>query len=70
MSEVAYVVNPKEGVEFMLSAVVYANANQTMNDGKYEYKTVCRPFLGELGNLIYNYERRRTKAVQPVIDIW
>lgn len=65
MSEIAYVVDAENGVEFFLSAVVYANANRTMNDGKYEYETVCRPFLGKLGYAVYQAERERIKSVNP-----
>lgn len=70
MSEVAYVVHPASGIEFMLSAVVYSNRNETMNDGKYEYEEVCRPFLGHLGRLVYEAESARPKKVFPQLKDW
>lgn len=59
MTDCAYIQNKKENVEFMLSAVVYTNANEIINDGKYEYNTIALPFLAELGRQIYNYELKR-----------
>ena len=61
MSDCAYIHNEKENVEFMLSAVIYTNENQIINDGKYEYNTIALPFLAELGRQIYAYELRRSK---------
>ena len=59
MVDCAYIQNKKENIEFMLSAVVYTNANEVINDGKYEYNTIALPFLAELGRQIYNYELKR-----------
>jgi len=56
MVDCAYIHNEKEHVEFILSAVVYANEDEVINDGKYEYGTVALPFLAELGRQVYNYE--------------
>ena len=51
----------KENVEFMLSAVIYANEDEVLNDGKYDYKGVGLPYLAELGRQFYNYELQRIK---------
>lgn len=59
MIDCAYIKNKKENVEFMLSAVVYTNDNQIINDGKYEYNTIALPFLAELGRQIYAFELKR-----------
>jgi hypothetical protein len=61
MVDCAYIQNKKENVEFMLSAVIYANENQIINDGKYEYNTIALPFLAELGRQIYAFELKRSK---------
>ncbi len=61
----AYVIDLKAGVEFMLSAVIYCNADQVFNDDKYEYDTVGLPFFGNLGRLIYENERSRKRKNQP-----
>ena len=61
MVDCAYIQNKKENVEFMLSAVIYTNEDEILNDGKYEYNTIALPFLAELGRQIYSYELTRIK---------
>jgi len=61
----AYIVDFKNKVEFMLSAVVQSNDNDIYNDNKYEYKTVCLPFMKNLGQIIYQYELKREKKHLP-----
>lgn len=59
MIDCAYIQNKKENIEFMLSAVIYTNENQIINDGKYEYNTIALPFLAELGRQVYDFELKR-----------
>lgn len=59
MVDCAYIQNKKENVEFMLSAVIYTNDNQIMNDGKYQYNTIALPFLAELGRQVYAFEIKK-----------
>ncbi len=59
MVDCAYITNKTKHIEFMLSAVIYANENDIMNDGKYEYNTIALPFLAELGRQIYQYELKK-----------
>ncbi|HWD88156.1 MAG TPA: serine hydrolase [Mucilaginibacter sp.] len=61
----AYIVDFKNKVEFMLSAVVQSNDNEIYNDNKYEYKTVCLPFMKNLAQVIYQYELKREKKYLP-----
>ena len=61
MVDCAYIQNKEKNVEFMLSAVIYANEDEIINDGKYEYNTVALPFLAELGRQMYNFELKRKK---------
>jgi len=61
----AYIVDFKENVEFMLTAVIYTNENNRLNDGVYEYETVAFPFLAQLGRVIYDHERRRDRPNPP-----
>lgn len=61
----AYIVDYKNKIEFMLSVVVQSNDNDIYNDNKYEYKTVCLPFMKNLGQVIYQYELRREKKYLP-----
>lgn len=55
----AYVVDAAHGVEFLLAAVLYVNADGVLNDDKYDYDTIGLPFLRELGRRVYEAELRR-----------
>lgn len=65
MLENAYIVDFKKNIEFFVSAVLLANEDGIFNDEKYEYETVSFPFLGNLGQLLYNYESTRKRANKP-----
>ena len=65
LADVAYIVNTDKHIEFMLSAVIYVNANGILNSGAYEYKAIGFPFMNDLGNTIYNYESKRKKDNLP-----
>ncbi|RMF26398.1 MAG: hypothetical protein D6765_08960 [Bacteroidetes bacterium] len=65
LTDVAYVVDFQNGVEFLLAATIHVNANQTYNDGVYEYEEVGLPFLARLGRLIYRYELQRPRPRKP-----
>jgi hypothetical protein len=61
----AYIVDFKNKVEFMLTAVVQSNEDGIYNDNKYEYETVTLPFLKNLGQVIYQQELTRQKKHLP-----
>ncbi len=61
----AYIVDFKNNIEFMLSAVIQSNEDGIYNDDKYEYRTICFPFLKNLGRVIYEYEKKRPKKYPP-----
>lgn len=61
----AYVVDFKNGVEFMLSAVIHVNTDGIYNDGEYDYETIGYPFFRNLGQLIYDYELERPLSNKP-----
>jgi hypothetical protein len=65
MIDNAYIADFKNNVEFMLTVVIQSNDDGIYNDNKYEYATVCLPFLKGLGQLIYDYELQRQKAHLP-----
>lgn len=50
--ENAMVGNRSNGRMVFVTATLYTNANQTLNDDTYEYATVARPFLADLGEAI------------------
>jgi Beta-lactamase enzyme family len=45
----AWVVDRATGRSFFLAATLYTNADGVVNDDRYEYGTVARPFLADLG---------------------
>ena len=61
----AYIIDLKHNVEFILTAVVQSNEDGIYNDDKYEYATVCLPFMKNLGQVIYQYELNRAKKFIP-----
>jgi hypothetical protein len=63
--DAAYIVDFEKNIEFMLSAVIYCNADGILNDDKYDYDSVGLPFLKNLGKLIYDYELKRPRTYQP-----
>jgi len=65
MLDNAYIIDLRNNVEFFLSVVIYVNDNQIFNDDIYEYKTIAFPFMKNLGELFYLYERKRVKSFQP-----
>ncbi|SFR50018.1 Beta-lactamase enzyme family protein [Robiginitalea myxolifaciens] len=56
LTDVAYIQDLENEVEFMLSATLLVNENGIFNDNTYEFDTVGIPFLAALGRAVYNYE--------------
>lgn len=52
----AYIEDHKHDIAFFLSAIIYTNENQILNDDTYEIESIGLPFMRELGQLIYQYE--------------
>lgn len=65
MTDVSYVADFKNNIEFMLSATIYVNSDGVINDGKYDYNDVGYPFFYQLGQTIYQYELKRTRQYLP-----
>ena len=61
----AYIVDFEKDLEFILGAVIHANANQVYNDNQYEYDTVSLPFFHALGKAVYEWEARRERQRRP-----
>lgn len=64
----AYIVDFNSRTEFLLTAVIYTNEQGIVGSGRYEYDQIGLPFLKELSNTIYRYERSRKRANLPVLD--
>jgi len=66
--DAAYVVDFKNNIEFILSAVIHCNSDGIFNDDKYDYDTVGFPFMKNLGSVIYEYERTRVRKYIPKLS--
>lgn len=65
LTDVAYFADYANNIEFMLSARVYANGDGIIGDDSYDYETIGKPFLRELGAIIYETELKRDRKYKP-----
>ena len=65
LTDAAYIVDFDNGVEFILAATIFTNANQTFNDDTYEYDEIALPFMRDLGKAIYEIELQRERPHRP-----
>jgi hypothetical protein len=63
VSDVTYVVDLDNGIEFFLAASIIANENGIIGDGKYNYESLAFPLFGRIFDQIYNYEKNRKRSV-------
>lgn len=65
MMDVSYVADFKNKVEFMITATIYVNKDEILNDDKYEYNKIALPFFYKLGQHMYQYELKRRRKYLP-----
>ncbi|MFC0773127.1 serine hydrolase [Terrimonas alba] len=65
LTDVSYVADFKNKVEFMLAVTIYVNSDGILNDDKYDYETIGWPFLYKVGQAIYQYELKRARTYKP-----
>lgn len=65
LTDIAYIVDFKNNLEFMLSGNIYVNSDGILNDDNYDYDDPGYPFFNEVGNIIYEHERRRKRKYAP-----
>lgn len=58
-----YFVDFENKIEFFVSAIVYANENEILNDNNYEFEQIGKPFFAELGEYLYQIELKREKLI-------
>lgn len=63
-----YFVDFETGVEFFVSAIIYVNEDQILNDDQYETDEVGLPFFAELGEYLYQRELKRKKQLLPDLN--
>ena len=59
LTDVAYVRDKINNIEFMLTATILVNDNHTFNDDIYEYESKGIPFLSALGRQVLKLERNK-----------
>ncbi|MBK79088.1 MAG: hypothetical protein CMC88_08600 [Flavobacteriaceae bacterium] len=59
LTDVAYVRDKINNIEFMLTATILVNDNKTFNDDIYEYESKGIPFLSALGRQVLKLERNK-----------
>jgi hypothetical protein len=65
LTDVCYVVDFVNHIEFMLSATIHCNRDGIYNDDHYDYETIGFPFLKNLGQVFYEYELKRERKNRP-----
>ena len=56
LTDIINIKDYQKDIEFFLSATIYVNQNQIVNDNIYEYDDVGIPFLAELARQVYKLE--------------
>ena len=67
LTDVSYVLDTKNNIDYMLSATIYVNSDGVVNDSKYDEATVGFPFLNQIGKAFYQYELERPRKFKPVL---
>ena len=65
LTDIAYITDFENKIEFFLSATIYCNSDGIFNDDKYDYDSIGYPFFKHIGQVIYNYELKREKKYLP-----
>lgn len=65
LSDVAYIVDYKNKVEFLLSATIYVSEKDIVGSGKYEYDSIGLPLFKDISTLLYDHEKKRRKKFEP-----
>ncbi len=68
LTDISYVADFKNNVEYLLSATIYVNEDGILNDGNYEYESTGHPFFFHLGKSIYEHELQRERKNTPNLD--
>ncbi|MFT5941334.1 MAG: hypothetical protein ACI9Q4_000584, partial [Sediminicola sp.] len=56
LTDCAYIKDTVNNIEFLITATILVNSNETFNDDQYEYETIGIPFLAELGRELYQLQ--------------
>jgi hypothetical protein len=67
LTDVSYVLDIKNNIDYMLSATIYVNSDGVVNDSKYDEEAVGFPFLNQIGKAFYEYEIARPRKFKPIL---
>lgn len=65
LTDVAYIVDFQNKIEFFVSATIYCNPDGILNDDRYDYESIGFPFMKNLGKILYDHELARKKNIIP-----
>ena len=68
LADCAYISDAARGAEFFLSASLYVNQDDILNDGKYEYRETGWPMLAALGRAALEVDAARLRA-HPAVPL-
>ncbi|MFN6373957.1 MAG: serine hydrolase [Chitinophagia bacterium] len=68
LTDVSYILDTKNNIDYMLSATVYVNSDGIVNDSKYDEETVGFPFLRNIGKAVYQFELDRPRTFWPKLN--
>jgi hypothetical protein len=67
LTDVSYVLDTKNNIDYMLSATIYVNSDGVVNDSKYDEDAVGFPFLNTIGTAFYQYDLKRPRKFKPIL---
>jgi hypothetical protein len=65
ITDVSYILDTKNNIDYMLSATIYVNSDGVVNDSKYDEATIGFPFFKSIGAAFYQYELNRYRSFHP-----
>lgn len=68
LTDVSYIVDVKNNIDFMLAATIYVNSDNILNDDKYDFDDIGHPFMYEAGQAFYQYELHRERSHKPKLS--
>ncbi len=68
LTDMTYVVDFENKVEFMVTATIHCNSDGIYNDDNYDYDKIGFPFMKNLGKLLYEHELKRKRKNPSDLD--
>ena len=65
LTDVAYIIDLENNIEFMVSATILCNSDGIFNDDNYDFEKTGYPFMGLLGQIVYQHELERKRNHKP-----